>query len=234
MSLWVVGNVGYELVAAARARRAHRERLRLLGCPAGPSGALVVPFAEPMVYCLPGRRPTVVLTSAAVAALTSRQLRAALAHEHAHIRQRHHLALGLAAGLQRAMPFPPLFRRARAEITLLIELAADDAAAHRHGRRALAEAVVAVATPETTTPETTTRGLGAGGVSALHRVRRLARADAPLGRLRLAAAMALAVVLLTGPALLALAPLGHAAGAHHCASAPADGIDPDTAARIAV
>ncbi|MFE3204381.1 M56 family metallopeptidase [Embleya sp. NPDC059237] len=224
-----MGNVGYELVAAARARRAHRERLRLLGCPAGPSGALVVPFAEPMVYCLPGRRPTVVLTSAAVAALTSRQLRAALAHEHAHIRQRHHLALGLAAGLQRAMPFPPLFRRARAEITLLIELAADDAAAHRHGRRALAEAVVAVAAPETTT-----RGLGAGGVSALHRVRRLARADAPLGRLRLAAAMALAVVLLTGPALLALAPLGHAAGAHHCASAPADGIDPDTAARIAV
>jgi len=79
---------------------------------------------------LPARSArTVVLTSAAVAALSDDELGAVLDHERAHLRGRHHLAVAAAAALVATMPILPLFRWARTELACLLEMIADDDAA---------------------------------------------------------------------------------------------------------
>ena len=95
--------VSRELMAAAAARRTHRDLLRLTSRPCDPDRAgaadpVVVQHATLAAYCLPGRGGRIVLTSAALAALSPDELAAVLAHERAHLSGRHHLALAAAAG----------------------------------------------------------------------------------------------------------------------------------------
>jgi Zn-dependent protease with chaperone function len=201
---WVGGQVAVAFRRAARTRRDHTFSLALTARSGGPGGSVILTHDTPAVYCVPGRRPTVVLTTGALGALAPDQLEAALAHEQAHIRQRHHLFLAVANGLRRAFPFVPLFREAFTETTALVELAADDAAVRHHGHRVLAEAVVAVAAPAPAPG-----GLGVGGSTALRRVRRLVSADAPLGRAQRALAAVALLAMIAVPVLLVGAPLGH-------------------------
>ena len=51
--------------------------------------------SQPAAYCVAGRQPTVILTTAAVQALDPGQLDAVLAHERAHLAGRHHRLLAL-------------------------------------------------------------------------------------------------------------------------------------------
>ncbi len=100
--------VSRELMAAAAARRTHRDLLRLTSRPCDPDRAgaadpVVVQHATLAAYCLPGRGGRIVLTSAALAALSPDELAAVLAHERAHLSGRHHLALAAAAGLSRGL-----------------------------------------------------------------------------------------------------------------------------------
>ena len=129
--------VSRELMAAAAARRTHRDLLRLTSRPCDPDRAgaadpVVVQHATLAAYCLPGRGGRIVLTSAALAALSPDELAAVLAHERAHLSGRHHLALAAAAGLSRAFGFVPLFRTAREQTAVLLEMLAD----HRASRAA--------------------------------------------------------------------------------------------------
>src|SRR6266498_5151877 len=80
-----------------------------------------------------------------------------------------------------------LARAGRAAVAHLVELAADDAAVHRHGR---AETVAALATLAAAPV-----GLGAGGSGAPDRIRRLS-APPPTGR---AATLLLAVLVVAVP-----------------------------------
>jgi len=123
---------------------------------------------EPAVYCLPGRPGRVVLTRGAVQALEGPELAAALAHEREHLRSRHHVLLAVADGLARVLPFVPLVRAARGELRYLVEVAADDAAVRRHGRRPLARAIATVAAGALPW-----RALGAGAADVVTRVARL-------------------------------------------------------------
>jgi Zn-dependent protease with chaperone function len=77
-------------------------------------GALVLDHDRVAAYCLHGVRGRVVVTSGAVAHLRGEELEAVLAHESAHLRARHDLVLAAATAMQRAFPFVPLFRVARA------------------------------------------------------------------------------------------------------------------------
>jgi Zn-dependent protease with chaperone function len=127
-------------------RRSHRDLLDLVGTPlpALPGGRLVV-SAAPMAYCLPGRRPRLVLTSAVLARLAPAALDAVVAHERAHLRQRHHLVLLPFAAWQAALPWLPAARTARASVALLVEALADDTARARVGAAPLADALHTVA-----------------------------------------------------------------------------------------
>ncbi|MGW4206264.1 M56 family metallopeptidase, partial [Streptomyces sp. NPDC004726] len=143
-------------------RRRHVELLTMIGTEASEYGATVVDHEAPAVYCLPGRARRIVVTRGALELLTDEQLRAALEHEKAHIRGRHHLLQVATKAFARAFPGLPLARHAREQTTLLLEMIADDRALRFHSRDALATALCEVAAGRA--PQA---ALGAGGPGAL-------------------------------------------------------------------
>lgn len=193
------------LARSARQRRSHRETLRLVGrrLEARALQVVVIDHAAPAVYCVPGGPGKIVVTSAALDALDHRQLDAVIAHERAHLAGHHHLLVGVADAWRKAFPRVPVFQVAHREITRLVELAADDAAAVRAGRLPVAAALVALAAGPTPSA-----ALAAGGADALGRVRRLLHPPRPLGPAVVIAAAAIvlvaaAPVAAAGPALAA-------------------------------
>ncbi|WP_431922381.1 M56 family metallopeptidase [Nonomuraea jabiensis] len=204
---------GAVLLGARRERRRHAEALSLLGKHDVGLGALVVDYDERLAYCLPGRKGHAVITTGALRSLAPEQVAAVLAHEQAHLRGRHHLVPVGAETLARAFPRVPLFEQARAEITRLVELLADDVAARRHPRVHIATALVRLATGRVPA-----FALGAGGETALTRVRRMLHPQEPLERRERLAGLLVVTVLLAGPTTLAAAPGVGAFLAHHCHS----------------
>ncbi|MCA2222495.1 M56 family metallopeptidase [Nonomuraea aurantiaca] len=201
------------LLRAHVERREHAAMLGLLGRHDTDLGAVVIDYDERLAYCVPGRHAQMVITTGALHTLAPEQVTAVLEHERAHLRGRHHLVLAGAEALARAFPGVPLFERARTEITRLIELLADDVAARRHPRAQIAAALVRLATGRA--PAFT---LGAGGETALTRVRRMLNPEAPLRRRERLTGLAAVAVLLGGPAMVALVPSVSSFLAHHCHS----------------
>ncbi|MFJ9772445.1 M56 family metallopeptidase [Kitasatospora sp. NPDC101157] len=187
-------------VRTGRARRRHRAVLDVVAVPDRRWGALVLEHAHPTVYCLPGRRSRVVLSRGALRLLDERQLAAAIAHEHGHIRGRHHLFRLPADAFALLFGPLPLARLGRSEVALLLEMAADDAALAKVSRGELASALCALATSGATPGGT----LAVASTGALARVRRLARPGS--GRRRRPAWWVGLPVLPALPYLLACAP----------------------------
>lgn len=166
----------------------------------------------PIAYCLPGTGAgTVVMSSAALALLDDRERELVLGHERRHLRARHDLALAYSGALARTFPWVSLFAMAHAQIAVLLEMAADDAAATPADRRALAGAIVALGTG--IRPET---ALAATDTAALIRVRRLTSTTRRPARGITFAAAAGAALLLSLPLGLALAPAVEAATRECC------------------
>ena len=201
------------LAATARAGRRHRLRLHLAGRPDPRLGALVVEHGDPVAYCMPGARHPVVLTTAALRLLDDAQLAAVLAHERAHQAGRHHLIVWLAAVPAAAFPGVPAFRFARDEVARLAELAADDVAAARSPRLAVAEALLTLG--EARVVPAPAWALGAGGSTAAARVRRLIAAPNPLSRVASAAGTLIVVALVALPLILLAAPAYGTVGTSH-------------------
>ncbi|GAA3132809.1 M56 family metallopeptidase [Streptosporangium carneum] len=199
------------LVEAGRERRRHKEMLDILGRHDGELGAVVLDHGEAVAYCVPGRRGRAVITTGALRSLAPEQVAAVLAHERAHLRGRHHLALAAAEALSRAFFRLPLFARARSEIARLVELLADDVAARGHSRAHIAAALVRLATGPAPAS-----ALGAGGETALIRVRRMLGPAHPLGRGERLAGLAALGALLAGPAAVVAVPGVSSFLAHHC------------------
>ncbi len=215
LALGVVGRATYclarEVVVAARSRRRQLDTLALIGHQAPDLDALIVDHDSPAVYCLPGRDRKIVLTSAAVSALTADQLQAVLAHERAHLRGRHHLVLAGAQGMQRAFPFAVCFRHARRNVERLVEMLADDQAGRRYPRLTIAAALVALAASPVPPA-----ALSAGGPTALARVQRLAAPAQPLGLIRTAIGGLLILAAFAVPFTVSVAPALAAAAASYC------------------
>lgn len=158
---------------AARHRRAsHDYALVVLSRPGPAADVRIIDDDLPMVYCLPDRR-RIVLTTGTLAHLDPGQLDAVLAHERAHLSERHHVMLRLAGALERAFPRVRFFAIAAQQITYLVEVAADDAALRRAPRLTLAAALLTVAASGAPAG-----ALGAGGSATARRIERLI--DPPL------------------------------------------------------
>ncbi|UQA91077.1 M56 family metallopeptidase [Streptomyces halobius] len=209
LALVLLGRVGWCLGAALwrarRERRRHAEVLAMVGCERPDLGVTVLDDDRPAVYCLPGTGHRIVLTSAALAALEPRALDAVIAHERAHIRQRHHLALAYAEALERAFPKVALFRVAAVETRRLVEMAADDEATARTDALTLAGALVELAGAGVPVAS-----LAASGGQVAGRVRRLLDPPRPLrravvwtGTLVAGAVLALPLALAAQPAVAA-------------------------------
>ncbi|MGK5681187.1 M56 family metallopeptidase [Actinoplanes sp. URMC 104] len=94
-------------------------------------------------FAVPGADGRIVVTTGMRAALDDGQYAALLAHERAHLEQRHH-RLVLIARLAAAVH--PVFRLLDRQVDLLVECAADErAAAEVHDRRTVARAIAAAA-----------------------------------------------------------------------------------------
>jgi Zn-dependent protease with chaperone function len=148
-------------------------------------GVVMIEAAEPVVYCLRGPAPMVVVTTGAHRLLTKAQMSAALAHERAHLAGRHHLLLAGAMVARRAVPWLRLFTRAEPALSGLLEMRADDVAAGTHGRRTVAAAIAAMSARPTLAGTLPAGALGAVGPSALARGVRLCGTE-PVWRVRLA------------------------------------------------
>ena len=186
---------GRRLQLAQQQTKSHAEAAYLTGRHLGP-GTVVLDVPQRAAYCVPPG--IIVVTSGALGILGPAQLDAVLAHERAHLAGRHHLLLAVTKGLAATFPAVPLFARAQAEIARLAEMAADDTAAKRTGRRPLIEALVAMGTG-TAMPAS---ALGAASYAVTARVQRLLDpADrGSLARYRTGLVVALVVL----PALTAL------------------------------
>jgi Zn-dependent protease with chaperone function len=127
---------------AVRHRRRHREMLRLVAQEHGRhADVLVLDHPVPVAYSLPARRRAIVVSTGAQESLTPAELGAVLAHERAHLRQRHHALLLMLDLVHALLPWLPTVRRAKSRLPLLLEMAADDAAASVCGRRTLVDAL---------------------------------------------------------------------------------------------
>ena len=212
LSLAVLGRVVWAVGRVAHRRRAqwrrHRLLVRLAGGRHPDVPAVVLDCPGPAAYSVGGRRPAVVVTTGAVDLLTGPQLGAVLAHEHAHLRGRHH-RLALAAALAaEALPLVPLLREAPARVGRLLEMDADERAARHHEPRVLASALVAVTSASGAAGAV---GVPSGAASvaggdALARVHRILRPPDRLPRRREALTRAAVVALAVAPLVLATAP----------------------------
>ncbi|ETK33047.1 peptidase M48 Ste24p [Microbispora sp. ATCC PTA-5024] len=189
-----------------RARHRHRVLLSLIARdePAVP-GVRVVDFPAAAAYCLPGLKSQVVISDGTLSLLSSAELEAVLAHESAHVRERHDLVLLPFAALRRALPWSKVVRDAQASVELLIEMAADDRARRRCCPRRLATALLRFGTAAALpTPQ---GALGASaGANVMARVNRLVGSDLTLPAHHRFLILAGSVVLATSAPLLWLIP----------------------------
>ena len=162
----------------------------------------VLPSQHPGVYCLPGAGSRLVLTEATLASLPKDQLAAVVAHEEAHLRERHDLILEFFTVLHTSTPALLRTDAALAEVALLVEVLADRAAREQVGDVALGRAIVSLA--EAVGEADLTPGPTAVAGAATTRIRLLAIDDpAPWQTLALYALGGAALVV--PPALTALA-----------------------------
>jgi Zn-dependent protease with chaperone function len=206
--------VGTGVVAARtwRARRLHRALLRLAGqdAPHLP-GVTVLKHPTPLAWCLPGHAGPVVVSTAALDRLDPVALAAVLAHERAHQASRHHALVLLAEALRVGCPWLPAAWLARQQVAGLVELAADDTAARRCGRAALAAALAVLGGAPAPGP-----ALAAGGTSAAARITRLASPPRGGGHAALAAAVAAVILPLLAQLGAVAEPVARIAGAAMC------------------
>jgi Zn-dependent protease with chaperone function len=116
-------------VRTLRARQRHRDLLDLLGTPwPAVPGARVLDHPVPVAYCLPGMRSRLVLSAGVLDALDPPAVRAVLAHEQAHLRERHDLVVLPFVAWGATAPFVRGMVCAQVAVAALIEMRADDVA----------------------------------------------------------------------------------------------------------
>ncbi|MET8141604.1 M56 family metallopeptidase [Sphaerisporangium sp. NPDC005288] len=164
-----------------RARRRHRVLLALIAHDdPGVPGVRIVDHPGAAAYCLPGLRSEVVVSAGTLSLLSQDELTAVLAHEAAHVRERHDLVLLPFTALSWALPWLGVVRNAHSSVALLVEMAADDRARRYCSPRRLATALLRFGTAGAVpAPD---GALGAGSDHVMARVNRLVKPGATLPR----------------------------------------------------
>ena len=188
-------------MAALQARRRQRALLTLLahGDPKVP-GALVVDYPNAAAYCLPGRRSQIVVSVGTLELLGRGELAAVLAHERAHLRERHDLVLLPFTALRRTFPRSATCTDAQRAVALLVEMLADDRALRGRPTRELVSALVRFGTAGACQAPPGALSAGEGEVAA--RVARLLQPVQPLPAAAIAAICLAAVLLVAAPITL--------------------------------
>jgi Zn-dependent protease with chaperone function len=147
---YLLGHLAVTLVLVTRSRRRHRALLTLLTSPHPTRAAtLVLEDSVPLAYCVPrGWHSLTVLSRGLLDRLESDELAAVIAHERAHLDQRHDILLLAFRAWHSALPWFPIAARAAEEVDVLVELLADDSARRAVSDAALARAIAVVATVE--------------------------------------------------------------------------------------
>ena len=195
---WVLVAVS---VAALQARRRQRALLTLLAHldPKVP-GALVVDYPSAAAYCLPGLRSQIVVSVGTLELLGRAELAAVLAHERAHLRERHDLVLLPFTALRRAFPRSATCTDAHRSVALLVEMLADDRALRGRPARELVSALVRFGTADTCPAPAGALAAGEGEVAA--RVSRLLQPVRPLPTAAVLAICLAAALLMAVPITL--------------------------------
>ncbi len=197
---WVLAAVS---AAALQARRRQRALLTLLahGDPKVP-GALVVDYPAAAAYCLPGlrSRSQIVVSVCTLQLLGHGELAAVLAHERAHLRERHDLVLLPFTALRRAFPRSATCDGAQHAVALLVEMLADDRALRTRQTRELVSALLRFGTAGTCPAPAGALAVGGGEMAA--RVTRLLQPVRPLPPAAVAATCLAAVLLIAAPIAL--------------------------------
>jgi Zn-dependent protease with chaperone function len=134
LALFAVGCVAHRrsrrLQRAARIEECLGEHRRMSGV-----ALVVLPTDAVVAYATPGSPPQVVVSRGLARALDADELEAVVRHEVAHLRNRHHRDLALAAIVDATVGWMPGLRASTAALRLSIERAADEEAAERPGAR---------------------------------------------------------------------------------------------------
>lgn len=146
-----------------RWRTDHVRLLRTI-CAADES-VLWVQEPTPVAYSVGGRGGAIVATDG-LRRLGTARCEAVLAHERAHLHGRHHLLVIAADILAAALPFVPLTRQAPAAVRALAELAADAAAARRHGPDPVRSALITMSAHHpSSAPDTRALGMARDAIT---------------------------------------------------------------------
>ncbi|MFF1574529.1 M56 family metallopeptidase [Leifsonia sp. NPDC058292] len=142
LTIHLLLNLALTSVRSRRQRHRHRELLGLLSSPMPDvPRTRVIDHPAPAAYCLPGARSVTVLSEGMIELLTPEQLESVIAHERAHLKQKHHLLLDAFRSWKRALPWFPIATRAQDAVALLVEMLADDTARRQASDRVLADAI---------------------------------------------------------------------------------------------
>lgn len=194
------------VASTVRTLRARRDNRVLVDLVASKNlllrGASVVDHDVPLAYCLPGLRPRLVLSRGTLELLSSSELQAVVAHEQAHLAQRHDLVVLPFVALRATFPAVPAVSVAQAEVALLVELMADDHAARAHDRVELARALWKIGTGGAPPG-----ALGLAGDDVLLRAKRLLEPPSRLALPARAGVTLLAAAVAASPAAGLVVPL---------------------------
>lgn len=148
----LLGHLAATITSVVRSRSRHRALLELLTSP-DPSRpqTLILDAATPVAYCLPaGFSSITVLSRGLLDRLSPAELAAVIAHERAHLTQRHDIVLVAFRAWHSALPWFPIAARAAEEVAVLVELLADDGARRTTPDDVLARAIAAVSSAHVT------------------------------------------------------------------------------------
>lgn len=143
---YLLVHLAVTIVQVTRQRHRHLALLDMLSAP-HPTRARtrVLDDAVPVAYCLPrGAGSVTVLSQGLLDRLDPDELVAVIAHERAHVEQRHDLLLLAFRAWRSALPWFPIAALADAEVAALVEMLADDHARREVRDEVLARAILAV------------------------------------------------------------------------------------------
>ena len=146
LALYLLGHLVVTATRFERQRRRHLQLLLLLSQP-DPTRKRTVVLDDnaPVAYCLPrGVGSVTVLSKGLFDALQDDELAAVIAHERAHVEQRHEVLLVSFKAWRSALPWFPIAARAESEVEALVEMLADDHARRTQPDEVLARAILQV------------------------------------------------------------------------------------------
>jgi hypothetical protein len=148
----LLGSLVVRAVGLARTRARQRVLIDLVGTERDElPGTVVLDHPRATAFGLPGLRGRVVVSSAAIDALSADELSAVLAHERAHLHAHHDLVLFPFRSLASSLPDSRSLAAVSSRVGTLVEMAADNRALRECDPGALARALCALADAGTST-----------------------------------------------------------------------------------